>query len=498
MFYRKNLNPPKPKRTTVKIPVLFGPDNRTADSRLPENVARVVYNYNLADGTLKTGLGMKRAVVYDASAALAEYTLPNRASEIMQLFIYKRFDPYTGLPDDRIITRDSSGYFYEVKLYRNVAATRIAAPRTMEYMDFLNYRIDGLDVLLLSLDSGLYLYDGSAPTPTMIGSAPRVKSVCLHSGRIYASLKGDSSAVWFSDAFDPFNWNVSLDEGGYIEFADGGGYVRRVVQFNDSVYIFRDYSIERLIAYGEQREFSVSNVCVLPSKIIPDTVAHCGDFLTFMLRDGLYTFDGTNMKKVFAHVTDMIDKDGGIMRACFHRNKYYLTAKADFGDDKSILIETVTTAVYKNALFEFDLKKAVVNIMRGVCINDVVAVNLITTDKVFVTARHMADGIYRGLVFELDYSGQAYGAVMPMFWESAYNASASPEARKLLRSVSFLSKYNTRLIVNADGKKYAYDVKGRGTPTTVNVKKACKMFSIAFESEEEAEIKDIVLELDYV
>jgi hypothetical protein len=498
MFYRKSLNPSAPKRTTIKIPALFGPDNQTADSRLPGDTARIAYNYNLSDGTLKTGLGMKRAVMYDVSSDMEEYQLPSRDAEIMQLFIYKRFDETTGLPDDRVITRDANGYFYDASLYKNAAATRIVAPRTMGYMDFLNYRFDGHDMLLLSLDSGLYMYDGSATTPTIISDAPLVKSICLHSGRIYASLKGDSTAVWFSDTFDPFNWNVSLDEGGYIEFADGGGYVRRVVQFNDSVYIFRDYSVERLIAYGEQREFSVSNVCVLPSKIIPDTVAHCGDFLTFMLRDGLYTFDGANMKKIFAYVTDMIDKDGGLMRACFHRNKYYLTAKADFQDGKDIMIETVTTTAYKNALFEFDLRRAVVNIMRGVCINDVAAVNVVTTDKVFVAARHMPDGIYKGYIFELNYGGNAYGVDMPMFWESAYNAAASPGVRKLLRSVSFLTKYNTRLVVNADGKKYRYEVKGRDAPSTVNVRKACKMFSIAFESEGEAEIKDVVLELDYV
>jgi hypothetical protein len=498
MFYRKSLKPPEPKRTVIKIPALLGPDNLTADSRLPENTARVAYNYNLSDGTLKTGLGMKRAVMYDASDGMAEYALPNRAAEIMQLFIYKRFDLVTGLPDDRVVTRDANGYFYEVKLYKNAAATRIVAPRTMEYMDFLNYRFEGQDTLLLSLDSGLYIYNGTSATPAIIGSAPLVKSICLHSGRIYASLKGDSAAGWFSDTFDPFNWNVSLDEGGYIEFADGGGYVRRVVQFNDSVYIFRDYSVERLIAYGEQREFSVSNVCVLASKIIPDTIVHCGDFLTFMLRDGLYTFDGANMKKIFARVTDMIDKDGGLMRACFHRNKYYLTAKANFGDGKSLMIETVTTAAYKNALFEFDFNKGAVNIMRGVCINDVAAVNVVTTDKVFVCARHMPDGVYRGYIFELNYSGDAYGTELPTFWESAYNASASPEEKKLLRKISFLTKYNTRLIVNADGKKYGYEVAGRDAPTTVNVRKACKMFSIAFAGEGKAEIKDAVLELDYI
>jgi hypothetical protein len=110
----------------------------------------------------------------------------------------------------------------------------------------------------------------------------------------------------------------------------------------------------------------------------------------------------------------------------------------------------------------------------------------------------MPDGIYRGYIFELDYGGKTSGVVMPMFWESAYNASASPDGKKLLRKISFLTKYDTRLIVNADGKKYEYNVKGRDAPSAVSVKKTCKMFSIAFAGEENAEIKDIVLELDYV
>jgi hypothetical protein len=497
MFYRKSLNTPAARRAMIKIPLLSGPDNATADSRLLKNVGRVVYNYRITDGTLKTGLGIKPAVMYDAWNGGEEYTLPGGDFEILQLFVYRRFDPVSGMPDDRIVKRDADGYFYEMKLYQNTPPSRIFVPRTLEDADALNYRFNGQDVLLLPLDSGLYVYDGVNPVPSIAGTAPPVKSICLHSGRIYASLRGDNSAVWFSDIFNPYNWNVSLDEGGFIDFSDAGGYVRRVVQFNDGVYIFRDYSVERLIAYGEQREFSVNKVCVLPSKILPGTVAHCGDFLTFMLRDGLYTFDGANMKKIFAGVTDMIDKDCTPPRACFRRNKYYLTAKADFRDGKNILSETLS-ASDKNALFEFDLEKAAVNIMRGVCVNDVAAVNAAAADKVFAAAKNAPGGEYEGKVFETDYGGNAGGVGLPMFWESAYNASSSPDAKKLLRKISFLSKYDAALTVNADGKKYSYAVKGSETPSTVNVKKMCKMFSIAFESGGEAEIKDIVLEFDYV
>lgn len=495
MFYGKKTTPPNVKTETIKIPLFSGPDNRAVDSGMPLSTARTVYNYKISKGALETGIGLKKAFMMDNAGA--PFELPVLTGEIEQLFVYKRFDGAAGKLDDRLVLRDSNGYFYETGLYQSGTYNRVSVPRTFENVDAVSYRYNGNDVLILSVPSGLFVYNGT-DNPALVGAAPPVKTICSHGGRLYASLRGDNTAVWFSETFNPVNWNVSSSDAGYIDFADDGGYVRNVLQFDESVYIFRDFSIERLIMPDDGKEPSLSKVCALGAKIISDTILQCGDIIAFMLRDGLYTFDGKTLKNVFANVTDIIDKESGL-RACFNRSKYYLAAKADFCGVQSAPDGNADAgAELKNALFEFGLKDGTVNILRGAYVNDLCAVKTVTAEKVFAALKPVSDESYGGTVFETDYEARILNVALPMFWESAYNAHGAPGKRKLLRKISFLTGFDTRLTVQADGEASVYDVKGSRQPVSVTLNKRCVMFSIAFSGTGGAEIKDAVLELDYI
>ncbi|MDR1939383.1 MAG: hypothetical protein LBQ40_01125 [Clostridiales bacterium] len=489
MFYRKNLPALPSKTSRIKIPVFFGPDSKTNESVLPMNTATTAYNFRLTDGALSTGIGLRRAKMPRKSDGV-EFELPQLTKDAARIFIYRRYDANADAPDDRIIAVDRDGYFYAAKLTQETAFSRLTMPKTYEPCDAVNYRYNGVDVILISVALGLYIYDGTGQ-PYLVQHAPKIKSMCVHSERIYASVRGDNTSVWFSDTFDPTNWNVSLDDGGFIDFADEGGYVRKVVQFNDSVYIFRDYSVERLIAYGEQQEFSVSKICTLGSKIIPQTIIQGGDYIIFMLRDGLYIFDGFGAKKVFERVTGIIDTSSDL-KACFDKNKYYLAARAGFGDGKTLLSENAEPNA-KNALFEFDIKNATVNILRGANILDVASVKTVSAEKIVCGLSSAADAALRGTVFELDYSGKIGTTPLPMLWSSAYNALGSPDRKKLIRKAAFMSKYDCVLRVNADGREFEYAVKGGDKPVSIAVMKPCSQFSAAFLAEGDAEIRDAVI-----
>ncbi|MDR3263481.1 MAG: hypothetical protein LBT30_04145 [Clostridiales bacterium] len=493
MFYRKELLLPKARTARVSIPLFLSPDTRTAESLLPKNTARTAYNYRLSGGALTTGAGLSAAAMPSVSGG-EPFALPSRTTNIVQMFVYTKYDYVNGKPDDRLIILDGQGYFYQTKLYESTPFTSVVFPRTFEKFDAVNYRYNGEDVLLMSAALGLYIYDG-VNNPYVVSAAPKIKSMCVHSERLYASLKGDNTSIWFSDTFDPTNWNVSLDDGGFIDFADDGGYVRKVLQFNDSVYIFRDFSVERLIAYGEQSEFSVFKVCSLGAKIIPSTILLCGEYVMFMTRDGLFRFDGASSERIFESVTAMIDT-GYDARACFDRDKYYLAAKVDFKDGREVLCESAGDG--KNALFEFDVKSRTVNIMRGVSINDITAIKTQTKENVFACLSPGGNAALTGIVTELNGSGTVPGAVtLPMMWTSAYNTSGAPDKRKLIRKVSFVSKYDAVLTVTADGEAKAYPIKGGLKPVGVNINKACSAFSVSFGSGGQTDISDAVVTVDY-
>ncbi|MDR3292885.1 MAG: hypothetical protein LBT20_02135 [Clostridiales bacterium] len=490
MFYRKKIDSPAAKGARLGLPVLGGPDIKNNESILPKSTAVTVYNYRLTDGVLKNGFGFQRASMPSLSEGtpfeMPEY--PNAVGDFCEFFVYRRFDAENRKPDDRLIVRDSYGYHYMASLTESGAFVKLQMGRAFFELTGVNYRYNGEDIALFATDIGLYLCRGAGAT--LVPSAPMISSMCVHSERIYAGLKGDNTGIWFSDTFDPTNWNVSLDDGGFIDFADEGGYVRKVVQFADSVYIFRDFSIERLVAFGEQREFSVTKICTLGSKILPFTITSCDGYLMFMLRDGLYVFDGYAPKRVFDKVTELIDTEIP-PHGCFLKNKYYLTAKADFGEP--ILWENGTG---KNALFEFDIKSGGVNITRGLPFNDAAAIKTTTAEKLFVSFTDTGSGELYGRIFETNDSGCFCETELPSLWRSADNVQGMSERRKLIRSASFLSRYDATLTVTVDGREYDYPVKGSGTPATVRIKKCGKSFSIAFSGAGKAEIKDVVVEID--
>lgn len=48
---------------------------------------------------------------------------------------------------------------------------------------------------------------------------------------------------------------MSPDEAGFINFSDECGDVIKVVSFSNYLYVFREYGIFRLTAYGDQNDF---------------------------------------------------------------------------------------------------------------------------------------------------------------------------------------------------------------------------------------------------
>ena len=107
----------------------------------------------------------------------------------------------------------------------------------------------------------MVVWDGVSD-PYEVLDAPKISSMALHYERLFATVDGEKNSVWFSDDLDPTNWSMSLDEAGFIELIDERGALLKVVSFLDYIYIFREYGISRLTAYGDQTSFSVSNLFV--------------------------------------------------------------------------------------------------------------------------------------------------------------------------------------------------------------------------------------------
>jgi hypothetical protein len=186
----------------------------------------------------------------------------------------------------------------------------------------------------------------------------------MHNERLFVA-DADGQNLRFSDDLDPTNWNSSLSEGGSIELVDDKGRINKVVSFLNYLFIFRDYGICRLSAGASQTEFKVTNLFVTSGRIYPDTVALCGDRIIFLSGDGLFSFDGYSVKKIFENLDGMLLASPSAV-AGYGSGKYYLAVKINqtgepFGCE--------TGEFVNNGVLAFDVNTGDYSIMRGADVN---------------------------------------------------------------------------------------------------------------------------------
>lgn len=257
--------------------------------------ANLSYNFELFDGALKDGFGLKE-FSFPKGAINVFPSLPYGRSPI-KCFYYKRFDVEQQHFDDRLLCFASDNYVYECKLNQsNAQMTLIEDLHFSKVPHSVCYKYNGDDVIIFSIDGTMKIYDGISVVS--VNDVPDVTSMCLHSERLFVTTGGEQTALWFSDDFDPTDWYVSLDEAGFIDFQDGRGRLLKVVSFNNYVYIFRNYGITRLTAFGDQTEFVASGLFLSSGRIFHGSIAECGNRIIYLAEDGFYSFDGIDSNRI--------------------------------------------------------------------------------------------------------------------------------------------------------------------------------------------------------
>ena len=86
---------------------------------------------------------------------------------------------------------------------------------------YVNYRKDSGDCLVFGPgveDNNMYLWSKFTQPPSPVETAPQLSSAVVHYERMFGV--GDPehvNRIWFSAQFDPTDFTVSLDAGGYID-----------------------------------------------------------------------------------------------------------------------------------------------------------------------------------------------------------------------------------------------------------------------------------------
>ena len=308
------------------------------ESVMPIRYAKLTYNFDYKEGNLKPGIGISVPTIrYSANntALRKSFNFP-AGYEVKGCWLFNAWHQDANLFFPLIVIYCSDDKMYYNYLYGS--QTNMIEMQGLEFTEkpkVITYNLNGVDTLIaVSNADGMYTWTENDGVKK-IDNAPKISSMCLHYERLFVTTKDNPRRIWFSDDLNPTNFNVSSQEGGFIDIIDDFGRSNKVISFNDYVYVFRDYNIARLTAFAEQEQFAIEQLYVGNGKIYSDTVALCGDKIMYLSSDGLYQFNGSSSNKINLGINNFFKNvDNNFACAGYSDGCYYLACKINFNDEK--------------------------------------------------------------------------------------------------------------------------------------------------------------------
>ncbi len=486
MFYSNNL---KTKSITYKkynyASFANGANTDVDEKLLPVRFATSTYNYSYLNGALKDGLGIKEIEIHYSKSnpeLFKRVPLPEGVIPISMHLFVRGGDKVFVTDGDMILIYASNKKIYAITPYTtSIAATEAQIMQFETPPMVANYTINGdPGVLIATEEEGLYWWRGP-DVPKKITGVPAFTSMCMHHERLFvAGTKDNYKTIYFSDDLDPTNWSQSLSDGGFINLVDERGKINNIISFNDCLYLFREFGIDKMIAYGDQTEFQITPLFTSSTRIYPNTIKVCGDRIVFLATDGIYYFTGLSTIKYNLNIDSLFERSyNDTAQGAYYNGKYYLACKLNFEDSNIVGCES---GEYKNnVLLELDIKSGDINILRGCNIQNINAYNTLSDSKLVVCIKEEDGAIRTG---ELSNNGAVFGVPTTKMWQSPLSSFGDNTNDKLLRSISLCSKTKLRLIVRSNKETKIYQLAGSNEVITIYPNLRAREFAIDFETNE--------------
>ncbi|MEG1499856.1 MAG: hypothetical protein RR400_02165 [Clostridia bacterium] len=467
ILYRSRVAPRRARFFKIDYSSFASGMNSEVDENLmPNQFAKLSFNYISKSGALKTGIGFKGLKLPKSETSASderEVFLPANV-KILKAWHFKRYSNMYEQKEHCIVYYCDNKKLYFFKLI-SIDPNSFYVDSALEFKSVpnaLNYKLNGNDVMIFtSPQDDLVVFD---PTNgiKIVSTAPKIVSMCIHYERLFAIVEGERNEIRFSDDLDPTNWTISPTAGGFITFADGLGRLSKVVSFADYVYVIREYGISRISAYGDQNDFSVSNVFSSSGKIYGESAQVCGNKILFLSKSGIHVFDGISARKIELNLDSLFD---GVRNdfACsaYFDNKYYIALKLEFNDGEKIGCEIGDFK--NNALLEYDLSNGAINILRGVDISSLSGVEEGIVSKLIATFGSQ----FCGKIGELTKDGCVFGAPLKKVWKSPFSNLGYPSSKKIVKEIEICSKFDCKVKVKTDKTEKIFCLTGKDRANVV-------------------------------
>ena len=451
---------------------LSGVNTQIDDSVLPLKYAMECVNFSNEKGVLKTGLGLKALMLPiskdDPNGGVE--MVEDFDAEPLKVMHFRFWEPYTLTQENKLMIYMSDGRIIWRNIYENLNLY-IANPSLQFTSEptLLNYRLNDVDIGIFMSKTDTLKVWGPAYNVIEIPQAPLMTSMCLHFERLFATVEGQNTSIWFSDSMDPTNWNVSSSEAGYFHLYDSLGGANKIISFNNYLFIFRDFGITKVTAYADQSDFTVSNIYTSSNVIFADTACICGDNVFFLASDGLYGFDGAGVSKLNLDFEGIFDGMNNVnARSEFHKNCYYLLCNTKFGNNDRGL----------GTLLEVNVETGAVSFLAGYDFVNIMALRDDYIEKLIVIINNGVNNI----LTELTHDGMVLESPTNKKWKSAFTDLGEPNKVKTIKSISLISEYDCDVEIMTENDIASLHFKGSWLPTRKALNITGRLVQISFVS----------------
>ena len=273
----------------------------------------------------------------------------------------------------------------------------------------LAFKKDDLDAIILASKTEMKIWK-TGYSPYTISNVPIITSMCMNEGVLFCTISEPAFKIWYATDLDAENIGNINSTSGYISLEDDLGYARKIITFDQDVYVFRDYGISK-INYVK-KDVSVSQIYASNTKIYTNTVCSCGNSIMFMTADGIYTFNGVKVSKTSVNINNLLTNQNDTAVASSLKDKYFLALRLDFKDEKQILCEKQECV--NNAIVVINTTDYSYQIIRGVDVKSLVPVKTELFEKMLLTF-NTENNSKLGEIVEIS---ECFNKPLPKYWIS--------------------------------------------------------------------------------
>ena len=305
------------------------------------------------------------------------------------------------------------------------------------YMDF---ELESIPYSMFPDNSNnLVSYDGTSFVSHTIGHS--FKKICNHNMRAFACKEG-SNTLYFSEDFNPYNWNISIDEGGHINLPGENGDITDIISINQSLIVMQESGISKVTAYTDQSEFTVNNINI-ENDIIANSAVSAIDRIVYCSSMGIGVFDGYESRIFCSEIASKImDKT---VSSAYLDGKCYFNLCDNKVNNSAAQILVIDVATMKYHFITHKSGERLICLRNGI---DKAIVTYYGSDEIMSTGKNIIH-ILTDEVLSND-----------MIWRSGEIDFGQSGVYKIIKNIIFGGTSSIYFRIKCDGESYSYNVKG--------------------------------------